>query len=70
MTPKKIGEYDLCLYNFPPESVKEVILGYRMPPDKRKEIVDLVKRKYPHTALFQAMLSETKFDLDIVPYTA
>jgi len=69
-TIKVAGDCDICLFEFPPECVKEVILGYQMPADKKQAIVDLVQRKYPHAALFQAMLNEDSYDLDIVPYTA
>jgi hypothetical protein len=66
--PCKVEGYDLCLFNFPKECVKEVILGYRMPEDTRQEIAKILERKYPRTVLYQALLNETQFDLDIVPY--
>lgn len=68
-TIKIADGYDICLFEFPPECIKEVILGHQMPPDKKHSIVDLVARKYPDAALFQAALSDDSYDVDILPYT-
>ncbi|MEK6303336.1 MAG: DUF2971 domain-containing protein [Acidobacteriota bacterium] len=67
---KVAGGCDICLFEFPPECVKEVILGYQMPSDKKQAVVDIVTGKYCHAALFQAALSEYSYDLDIVRYSA
>lgn len=68
LIPAKVGNYDICLFKFPSDCVKEIIFGCRMPSNKRKEIADLVSRKYPDATLLQAELSATNFDLDVVPY--
>ena len=39
-----------------------------MPPDLKHEIATIVENRYPHIELREAKLSETDFDLDIVPY--
>lgn len=59
---------DICLFKFPRECVKEVIFGYNSHHYRRQAIADLVATKYPHVGLFEAVLSETNFDFDIVPY--
>jgi hypothetical protein len=60
--------FDICLFRFPPECMREVIFGYRIPASKRQRIADLVARKYSQTALFQAVINESYFQLDIKPY--
>ena len=54
--------------SFPPECVREVILGYRMEKATREKIVEVMKRKYPHAEIFKAALSETEFAVEIVPF--
>ena len=65
--PATIDGFDLCLFNFPKECVKEVIIGFRMKTDKRDEIIKIIDNEYPDAKLFLAALSETDFDLDILP---
>lgn len=48
---------------------KEVIVGFRMSVDNRKKIAELVSNKYPDVTLFQGVLSQTNFDVDILPYS-
>ena len=59
---------DIYLYNFPPDCLKEVIFGIRMPRDQRLHIVKLVRDGYPDVQFFEAVLSEEKFDLDVIPF--
>ncbi len=63
----KRGELKIYLFKFPPESLKEVILGYRMLPDTRRRIEEAVAVRFPKVKLYQAILSETEFELDIRP---
>jgi hypothetical protein len=67
LVPTKIDGFDVCLFKFRKECVKEIILGPMMDPAKKQEFVDLVAAEYPHVKLFEATLSETEFDLDINP---
>lgn len=59
---------DLYLYRFPAECLKQVVFGMRMPRDQRLAIGKLVTSKYEGVQLFKAVLSDEKFDLDIIPY--
>jgi hypothetical protein len=61
---------DLYLFSFPTECVEEIILGFRMSEENKKKTVEIANRIYPTAKLFQAILSETDFDLDILPYSA
>jgi hypothetical protein len=61
------GGHDVRLYNFPPQRIREIILGYRMEKANREKIVKIMRQKYPHAEIFEAVLSETEFAVDIVP---
>lgn len=50
--------------------MREVIFGYRIPASKRQRIAELVATKYSQTALYQAVINESSFELDIKPYAA
>lgn len=60
--------FEIYLYNFPPECVKEVILGFRMSKENQEKVAKIVANKYPRAELLQALLNDSNFDLDIVPY--
>jgi hypothetical protein len=60
--------HELYLFRFPPESVREVILGYRMSTEAREAIVEIVSDTYSKAKLYEAALSESQYDLDILPY--
>jgi hypothetical protein len=60
------GGHDIHLYDFPSNSVREVILGHRMSPTLRSSICEIVKQKYHSAQLFRAVLDETRFQLRIV----
>jgi hypothetical protein len=59
---------DVYLYQFSRECLKEVIFGIRMPRDQRLRIRSLVRNRYEGVQLFEAVLSEEKFDVDINPF--
>jgi hypothetical protein len=44
---KDAGDYPVYLFDFPPETVVEVIMGCQMAKPLREEITALVKDKYP-----------------------
>jgi hypothetical protein len=58
---------DIYLFKFPPESLKEVILGFRMLPDLRRRIVEIVEAKYQDVRLLETLISSEHFELDIRP---
>jgi hypothetical protein len=47
----------------------QVVLGCRIEDDTKQEIISLVKRLYPHAAIFTAAKSVTDFTLDLQPVT-
>jgi hypothetical protein len=64
------GTHEIYLFKFPHESLKEVILGYRMPPDIKLRIQEILETKYPQVQLFQAVFNETEFEMEIQPFRA
>jgi hypothetical protein len=58
---------NIYLFKFPSESLKEVILGYRMPPALRQKIVRVVEAKYQDVRLLKTHISSAHFELDIQP---
>jgi hypothetical protein len=55
------GNETVCLFKLPPESVKRVVMGYRMEWKKRKELKDIV---CANPALRHVLIQEAKPDLD------
>ncbi|MFN8429665.1 MAG: DUF2971 domain-containing protein [Spirosomataceae bacterium] len=51
----------------PPESIKEVVLGLKMKNEYKKEIIILVKKKFPNAILFQSKMNLEVFKLDMEP---
>lgn len=60
---------NIHLYALPPACVTGIILGHRMTPENRNEIIELVRgdSKYRHISLSETLLSETSYDVDIKP---
>jgi Protein of unknown function (DUF2971) len=63
------GPRDICLFNFPREAVRHLILGIRMPDNFKVEIAGLIEEKYPHVELKQARIDRRKFALEFVSYS-
>jgi hypothetical protein len=62
---------NIHLYSLPPESITGVVLGHRMKPKDRDEIIALIKgdARYDHVTLSETALSETSYDVEIKPVT-
>ena len=58
---------NIYLFDLPPEVFVEIIFGLLMSPNVKHEIAAIVKDRYPHIELYETKLSETDFDLDVVP---
>ena len=54
-------------FYLPPEGIKEIIFGLKMPEQHKVEITELVKVKYPHVQLFQSNMNLEEFKLDMIP---
>jgi hypothetical protein len=59
------GGDPIYLFDFPRETVKEVILGCQMPIPLRQDITGLVRSTYPSAKIFQAEKNKTEWNLDI-----
>ena len=64
----KDSELPIYLFNFPEEIVKEVIIGYKIDPDFRRDLLGICENKYPHANIFYAIPNSRSYDLTIVPY--
>jgi len=51
---------------FHPRELDAVILGCVMPPDDRRSISEIVRGRYPHARLLQAVKDDRAFQLNIV----
>ena len=51
---------------FPKEIFKELILGCNMRPSHKKEIIQLVNKKYPAMEVFEAKQHEEKFEVEVI----
>jgi hypothetical protein len=61
--------HPIYLFKFPADSVREVILGLRTAIESQKEILEIVRNTYPKANLFKADLNQSRFDLDILPFS-
>jgi hypothetical protein len=59
----------LFLFDYPKECLKQLIFGVLADDDFRNKVLQIVREKYPHIRLFQAMLNETDFDLEMVEFS-
>jgi hypothetical protein len=59
------GGHNIYLFKFPPETVKEIILGCQISEDKRQELFTVAREKYPEAKIFQAVMNKTEFKLDL-----
>ena len=66
-TKAALNEEPIYLFRFPSEALREVILGYKMLKEHREAILRIVPEKYPNAKLYQTVLNESEYDLDVVP---
>jgi hypothetical protein len=59
----------LCLFNFPPDCIKRVILGANISNLNREIISKVVRVKYPSAEFLQAVLDNHRFDLNLISVT-
>lgn len=59
------NEYDIRLFNFPIECVKEVIIGFKMIGSDQRRVFNLVHSGYPYATIGKAFPHESKFELNI-----
>lgn len=51
----------------PDEAFKEIILGLNMNEDSRKEIIQLVRARFPNMKIYQSQMNEDEFKVNIIP---
>jgi len=51
------------------EIITEVILGCKMSDDNKKELLSCLKKDYPHTKIYQAIIKKNSFALDFKDIT-
>jgi hypothetical protein len=65
--PGKPNGWDICLFRFPLEAVREVIVNDRMTEDNRAKIVELCKSEYRDAQVLRASLAPEQFAVDVGP---
>lgn len=58
---------DVYLFAYPSECLKQITFGLSTPKHIRETITTLVHERYSHVQLFETRLSDTHFDLLVVP---
>ena len=60
----------LHFFNFPPDCIKRVIFGCKMPAEARQNILDIVKSdaRYNAIELSRAVINERAYNLDIINF--
>lgn len=64
------NEYDIRLYNFPVDCVKEVIFGFKMIDSDQRHLFNLINSKYPYAKIGKAFPHESKYKLDVKMITS
>lgn len=59
------NEADICLFSFPRDAVKEIVIGARMPTESLERSVKLWQKTYSQAELYLASLNPTKFSVDV-----
>ena len=59
----------ICLFDFPPESIKSVIFGTRIQPETKSKIEDAIRARpnLQHVRLFQMQLDDRNYQLSLIP---
>jgi len=59
--------YPICLFDFPPAALTEVILGARMGQDNRTGVIKTLRsaKHFGHVKVFQAVVDEEDFKIRI-----
>jgi len=59
----------ILLYQFPADSVKEIVFGYRTKQSVIDAIIPTIEKKYPAAKVMQATIHDREFRLWIKPYS-
>jgi hypothetical protein len=61
---------NICLFNFPSESVKEVIFGFKISEYDQRHIFEVVCSKYPKAIVGKAFPHQSDYSIDIKMFNA
>jgi hypothetical protein len=59
------NDYDIRLFNFPAESIKEVIIGFRMTEPDQRRVFNLVRSKFSCAKIGKALPHGSRFALTV-----
>jgi hypothetical protein len=69
---KNVGKdkdnFDIYLFDFPKECIKQIIFGNQMAISEKVELVKISEKLYPHAELLEATQSNSGFGLKFKPY--
>ena len=65
---EKESALPIYLFDLPAEIVKEVIMGYRIEPDFKGNLLNICDTTYPDAKIFQAFPHKKSYDLAILSY--
>lgn len=57
--------YSIYLFNFPTDTIREVILGCKMSGDKKNELIGLIKLKFDDVSIYQAELNVQDYNIGL-----
>jgi hypothetical protein len=59
----EVSNDNIYLFNFPKEALKKIVFGCQMSNVDKDELAKFIRVLYPNVELFEALLSNSKFDL-------
>lgn len=65
---KHMDGSNMYFFRFPPDSVREIIFGYRVSEELKDRCLEVIREEYSEAEIFTAVISDEKFDLDIRPF--
>lgn len=67
--PGTSNGWDICLFQFPLEAVREVVVGARMTKGNRARIIEVCENKYRHAHILRASLDPEQFAMEVAEQT-
>ena len=61
------NSWDICLYSFTPQAVKEIIVGCRASIETQKKLIQIWLTQYEEAKMFYSTISPTDFSVEIKP---
>lgn len=64
-TKSGVNGESIYLFRFPPDALREVILGHRMVREDREAILQIIRDTYHNAKVYETALNESQYDLDV-----